>query len=181
MFSRLQSAAFAFCLQILLLERFARPCTSFVLPSKFSFLRKVEMKVQTAARHLDGCVPIRMAGGGSESCKMEKLYSVLCDTPSELHACIQQERGEEWAKDLGTLILFSLGFDSSMLKDIAAEASSRGAVVFFADCYGILGYSSKEGRNIELLVLYKHPHKPPCEIYLRLALVRLGVIKIKST
>ncbi len=134
------------------------PIVCFVISKQLPAFKRSSFSLKTMGVHLG---PIRMAGGGSENSKMENIYTVMGESPAVLQACIQQERGEAWADDLSALILFSLGFDSASLHELAAAASSKGATVFYADCYGIIGYSTKEGRNVELMV--HAPHCPsPC-------------------
>lgn len=48
------------------------------------------------------------------------------------------------------LVLFSLDLDPEALVPVARQAS-RGVTVYLADCYGILGYSVRERRNLELM------------------------------
>jgi hypothetical protein len=130
------------------------PTASFVVHNMLSFTGRLQLhlsRVYKAESRFDPFRPIRMAGGEPDTASMKNIYSVLCDSPAELQTYIKQENGEGWADGLGALILFSLGFEASTLQDIAAAASSKGAVVLYADCYGIIGYSPKSGRNIELM------------------------------
>ncbi len=56
--------------------------------------------------------------------------------------------GEAAARGGGAVVLFALGLEPASLLPFAA-AVDRGTSVFLADSYGILGYSAKEGRNLE--------------------------------
>ena len=147
------------------------PTVCFVLAKQLPAFKGSSFSLKTNVAvdvHLLG--PIRMAGGGGENSRMESIYTVMGESPAALQACIQQERGDAWADDLSTLILFSLGFDSASLHDLAAAASSKGATVFYADCYGIIGYSTKEGRNLELMVYAPHCPSPSRDGSLRMYL-----------
>jgi hypothetical protein len=132
---------------------FVTPTVCFLVSKQLPLIKRSDISLKTSLGGDQMLGPIRMAGGGVETTRMESIYTVMGESPAALQACIQQERGDSWPEDLSTLILFSLGFDSGSLHDLAAAAASKGATVFYADCYGIIGYSIKEGRNLELMVM----------------------------
>ena len=139
------------------------PSASFITINRPSVTNNVLMPLRSVSKignRLNTFGPMRMAGGAVDTSQMDSIYSVLCESPTDLQALIERERGEGWADGLGTMILFSLGIDQTTLQDIARFAASKGAVVLYADCYGIIGFSPKSGHNVELMARLRELHFP---------------------
>ena len=77
---------------------------------------------------------------------MLKIHTRLCKDIEELQSAL----GPKLDSNCDLVVLFSLGFDPSSFVPFARTVAS-GTPVFLADCYGILGFSAEDGRNIELM------------------------------
>ena len=71
-----------------------------------------------------------------------RLFS---DTPS-----LEAEFDAQTLADAQAVVLLSLGLEPSALAAFA-ERAARQAAVCIADCYGIVGFSVEQGRNLELM------------------------------
>lgn len=76
---------------------------------------------------------------------MNRIRTQLCKDGEELLAAL----GPDLA-GCDAVLLLSLGLEPASLVPVA-RAAPVGTPVLWADCYGILGYSTPEGRNIELM------------------------------
>jgi hypothetical protein len=77
---------------------------------------------------------------------MIEIQTQLCKDGEDLQARL----GFKLASGCDVVVLFSLGFKPDAFVPFAKTMSSDTSL-FLADCYGILGFSAAEGRNIELL------------------------------
>lgn len=77
---------------------------------------------------------------------MAPIQTRLYANPAELQVFI----GSSMTSDCAAVVLFGLGFGPSAFVPFAANFGTK-TPVFLADCYGILGFSAAENRNIELM------------------------------
>lgn len=77
---------------------------------------------------------------------MSKIQTRLCRDVQDLHSTM----GEAVADGPDAVVLFALGLEPPSLVPFAGSVAGD-APVLLADCYGILGFSADEGRNIELM------------------------------
>jgi hypothetical protein len=76
---------------------------------------------------------------------MTRVRTQLCNDAGELLAALEPENA-----GCDAVVLLSLGLEPASLVPVARAAPS-GTPVLWADCYGILGHSTAEGRNVELM------------------------------
>ena len=78
---------------------------------------------------------------------MIKIQTQLCKDVETLQATMGPRLA---AGTCDVLVLLALGFKPAALVPFA-KTVAPGTPVFLADCYGILGFSAEEGRNVELM------------------------------
>jgi hypothetical protein len=78
---------------------------------------------------------------------MIKIQTQLCQEVEELQATLSPSLA---ADGCDVIVLLALGFQPAAFVPLAKTVAVQ-TPVFLADCYGILGFSTEAGRNIELM------------------------------
>jgi hypothetical protein len=78
---------------------------------------------------------------------MTQILTQLCRDATELQFAVGSRLA---SADCDAVVLFVLGLEPADFIPFA-QTVAPDTPVFLADCYGILGYSAEEGRNIELM------------------------------